>query len=150
MSNLYVPIDYSQLSEVIPEGEDILYSTLGFAQLISAMGGKIKWNTHILITKSGFAAFSRVEKYLTKKGKEKYNIIKKKKTIATFYPWHELKGSGLKTTPFTKKKVIVVLSKVNFIHYEAKIDKNFESSNSFNQRSKEFGTFCQKLWEERR
>lgn len=145
MSNLYVPIDYSQLSEVIPEGEDILYSTLSSAQLINAMGGKTNWDTHILITKSGFAAFSRVEKYLTKKGKARYNLIKKKKKIATFYPW---KGSGLKKITFKKKKIIVVLSKVNFIHYEAKIDKNFESSNSFKQRSKEFGTFCQKLWEE--
>lgn len=27
MSNLYVPIDYSQLFKVIPEGEDILYYT---------------------------------------------------------------------------------------------------------------------------
>ncbi|MFX1234140.1 MAG: zinc ribbon domain-containing protein [Promethearchaeota archaeon] len=56
--NFYVPIDFSEVREVIPIGEDIIYSAL-FSGLIQGPAGPVTqtqtFQSHILFTKNGIA-----------------------------------------------------------------------------------------------
>ena len=56
MAELYVPINTSDVWKVIPQGEDIIYSTLAKVEIVT-MGGKLshKYETHLLITSNGIA-----------------------------------------------------------------------------------------------
>jgi len=133
MSNIHVPID-SNLSEVIPKGEDILYSVDCRAEL-KGRGKKANWKTPILVTKSGFASFTRMEKYLTNTGKTKYNLRKKNLgMIITFTPWVELGlGASVKKTPFTKNRIVHVITNFRWLHY-------------VDIRKTKLGDFCRNLW----
>ena len=51
ISNFYVPVNYSNLKEIISENDEILYSTL--CKVKREIGYKFK--SHLLITKEGFA-----------------------------------------------------------------------------------------------
>ncbi len=59
MSNIYVPIDYSEVSGVIPGGEDILYSTLCHIKERGGFAGstayKKTYNSHMVLTNNGIA-----------------------------------------------------------------------------------------------
>ena len=59
MSDFYVPINYSDVSSVIPQGEDIIYSTLCNAKVDRGFGyayvDVTTWVTHVLITTKGLA-----------------------------------------------------------------------------------------------
>ena len=63
MSNIYVPIDFSDLKNVIPEGQEILYSTYAEVKYTSPSENtgrglryfKGKWESHVLITAEGLA-----------------------------------------------------------------------------------------------
>ncbi|MFX1493572.1 MAG: hypothetical protein ACFFBZ_04755 [Promethearchaeota archaeon] len=54
MAEIYVPIDYSNLKEILPVGDDIIYSTLCKAYHTDA-GSLIIWKTHLLMTEKGIA-----------------------------------------------------------------------------------------------
>lgn len=133
MTNIHVPID-SNLSVVIPQGEDILYSVNCEAEL-KGMGKNPKWKTQVLITKSGFASFTRMEKIVTETGKTKFKIRKKSLGMqATFTSWVELGlGASVKKTPFTKNRIIHVLSNLRWIHY-------------VDEYGTKAGDFCRNLW----
>jgi len=56
MSDIYVPIDYSDIKNKIPPGEDIIYSTLCKGQTSQNLGTKTKrwtWISHVLMTPNG-------------------------------------------------------------------------------------------------
>ncbi|MFX0005931.1 MAG: hypothetical protein ACFFA7_12420 [Promethearchaeota archaeon] len=61
ISDIYVPIDFSDLKSVIPPGEDIIYSTLckGRATVMSKWDARknitTTWVTHVLFTENGVA-----------------------------------------------------------------------------------------------
>lgn len=56
-ANFFVPIDYSDVREVIPPGEDIIYSTLFYVWGASVQYAGTKYqsfNSHVLFTEKGF------------------------------------------------------------------------------------------------
>lgn len=58
MSNIYVPIDYSEVANEIPEGEDILYSTLCHTTERGGSGPtryKKNYTSHVVLTTNGIA-----------------------------------------------------------------------------------------------
>lgn len=151
MSQIHVPIDISNLSGVIPPGDDILYSTLCTVEYIKILpGDRAQWESHLLITRSGFAAFTLIEKETKDKGEIKYTISKKGPFIPEFVKWEDLRGAALKKVPFTKDIFSHVLTNKQFVTYKVKFDEKFESKQHFKQRSNEFGGFCRILWEKRR
>ncbi|MBA7657324.1 hypothetical protein ES703_65261 [subsurface metagenome] len=73
MSNIYIPIDYSDVASIIPEGEDILYSTLCHVKERGGVGPtryKKTYNSHVVLTTNGIAF--EVKRKL---GKTRYNYI---------------------------------------------------------------------------
>lgn len=133
MSNIHVPPDKYILG-VIPQGEDILYSVDCRAEL-KGRGKKAKWKTQVLVTKSGFASFTRMEKNITATEKTKYKLRKKYLGMeATFTPWVELGlGVSVKKNPFTKNRIIHVLSNFRWLHY-------------VDIKKTKLGDFCRNLW----
>ena len=118
MSNFYVPIDYSNLKEVIPEGEDIVYSSLVTIKGSSYSGrgmSTTSYTSHLLMTTGGIA----------------FTIPKKFKTPELVYkPWDFV---NTRETRIGK----ISLSSTNTIHLTR--DKNLESNESFKKRKKDFG-----------
>jgi len=137
MSDIYIPIDYTNLKEVIPLGQEIVYST--FAE-IDLRGGntytgrgisqiRSKWQTHVLFTKEGLAIF------LDRK------FINKKEFIPVYYPYYN--------TGFLLKKLVIsadfkepfrggiTIGGVTMTLSLIKHSK-FETKSSFKARSKEF------------
>lgn len=58
MSDIYLPIDYSDVKNVIPPGEDIIYSTLCRGEVVDMTSTHMKktsWPTHLLMTNKGIA-----------------------------------------------------------------------------------------------
>jgi len=116
LAEIYVPIDYSYIRKVIPQGEDILYSTMckmiideGFGPAYTKL---TTWNTHVLMTKSGFAM----------------NIPNKKQvTERKFIPWYEIKNLWPSGIRWGLRK-----------HLDFIRDPNFETIKSFKKRRWEF------------
>lgn len=139
MSNILIPINSSSLSELIPEGDDILYSTLCS---VKALAGNvtIKWQTHVLATKSGFASQTKLEPKKEKGKFIKYRARKKKEGLITqFLPWEEFGTDINKPPSFAKNRVIHTLNadagvlKRIYVNYK-------------DIKGKEFGHFCRDLW----
>ncbi|MFX1376932.1 MAG: hypothetical protein ACFFA0_14095 [Promethearchaeota archaeon] len=86
MSELYVPIDHSNVKDAIPEGEDIIYSTL--CKVMRNIYGKNKkytWISHVLMTPNGFAYTEP-------------NFIQKHMPPQAYYiPWYEIRNIGNRT-----------------------------------------------------
>ncbi|MBN1214325.1 MAG: hypothetical protein JXA99_02675 [Candidatus Lokiarchaeota archaeon] len=59
MPDIYIPINYSNLFKLIPEGEDIIYSTLCEVKLFLGTY-KHTWKSHVLITPN-YVAFTHPE-----------------------------------------------------------------------------------------
>ena len=103
MSRLSIPIESTNLTDVIPEGDSIIYSTDLKADLFALrpyVSGSTftsgKWQTHFLISESGIAYFSKIEKVITDKGKEKIRIRSKAEgLIPVFFSWKEIEHPGL-------------------------------------------------------
>ncbi len=127
MAEIYVPIDYSNLSEVIPEEDDILYSTLSKVTRIVWCGTQ-KWKSHIIITKSGFAM----------------TLPTKRKIGLTFNPWNTVHEIKLKS--FNKCVFKFGASYINALEFKVIRNSNFESKNSLKQRANKFGSYCKQLW----
>jgi hypothetical protein len=138
MSKIFVPIDSSNLSELIPEGDDVIYS--GYCNVrIVAGKAKIKWKSHVLATKSGFAAFTNIAPSKDKGKYIRYKERKKKEgMIAQFIPWEEF-GTDINMPPFSKNAASYTLnrdaSKFKRIYVVHK-DPNYKG----------FGHFCRDLW----
>jgi len=134
MSNIHIPIEETNLLEVVPEGEEILYSVNCRAEFIRR-GKNKKWLTPVLVTKTGFASFTRLKKFFNENGEIEYVLRDKKQgLIPTFTPWVDL-GLGIskKKTPFVKNRIVHVISNFKWLHY---IDL---------QKTK-LGDFCRDLW----
>ena len=86
MSELYVPIDHSNVKDEIPEGEDIIYSTL--CKVMRNIYGKNKkytWISHVMMTPNGFAYIEP-------------NFIQKNMPPQAYYiPWYEIRNIGNRT-----------------------------------------------------
>ncbi len=109
MTDIYVPIDYTNLNSVIPPGEDIIYSTLcKVTQTLVA--GELKWESHVLMTTKGFA----------------YSKTRGRKSLKGIYvDWYKKRVTRTKiTTPLMQFKI--------------KRDPNYESSGAFYTRSQNF------------
>jgi len=131
MSQLYVPIDYTGLAEVIPAGDDILYSTLARGNILGvSVKQKRKHKAHVLVTQNGFAAT---------------NSLRKKELKFDYYPWTDGKFFK-KRRSFSKKRVVVFYRTAGQIQYQAVLDPQFEDKASFVQRKKVFGAFCKDLY----
>lgn len=116
MAEIYVPIDSSGIRKVIPEGEDILYSTMCKMIVDKGMGAAYTnlttWTTHVLMTQSGFAM----------------NIPNKKQaTERKFIPWYEIKNLWPTGIWWGLRK-----------HLDFIRDPNFETKMNFKKRRWEF------------
>jgi acyl-CoA-binding protein len=91
----FIPIDYSNLKDVIPPGEDILYSTLCVAETVSGINTplvkdykKHTWKTHVLLTENGIAfTYPRDINYKKKELKNNPNLQDNH-----FIPWENTLG----------------------------------------------------------
>ncbi len=64
MSDLFIPINFSNLSKLIPEGEEIIYSTLCEVKFF-LLKKKYVWKSHVLFTPN-YVAFTHPEMKLFK------------------------------------------------------------------------------------
>lgn len=121
MAEIYVPIDYSNVKDIIPLGEDVIYSTLSNALYV---GDKPWWNwkTHLLITEKGIA-FS----VPAKKKKDPPQLIYTDLTCIT-----SLLKDGLIVDP--SKKYFAMRA----LFLNVKSDPQFESKEEFLKRKNEF------------
>ncbi|MFX0042629.1 MAG: hypothetical protein ACFE8L_06940 [Candidatus Hodarchaeota archaeon] len=135
MSDIYVPIDITEARKVIPEGEDIFYSTLTKAYYVirQAAAGRattITFSSHVLFTERGFA----------------YSYPKNDDEMLLFYrPLNQIYGVRgkrfrLKVGLGKKMSLMYIYGKEKFQNYyfELKRDPSFESKEKFKERSAEF------------
>ncbi len=120
ISNLYVPINYSEISKSVPEDDEILYSTLCHAKSTNQ-----NWESHILITKLGIAYSAPTENDQEK---------------ITFINWLNVHKNLL--NEFKAKKI-----KITGIWFSAIRDEKHETEKVFKSRVKEFGKFCKNLFQ---
>jgi len=123
MSDIYVPIDYSDIKNKIPPGEDIIYSTLCKGQTSQNLGTKTKrwtWISHVLMTPNGLVyTFPDVRK-------------KKAPPLQIYDTWENIKsivsvgkfGTGFVLSRGTDFKLVR--------------GEDFETKEKFKERSKEF------------
>ena len=123
ISDIYVPIDFSDVKSKIPPGEDIIYSTLCKGTASQTIGNKSimwTWISHVLMTPNGLA--------YTLPDKTK----KKAPPIQVYSPWEEIfaivsagkLGTGITLSKYTSFKLIR--------------EEHFETKEKFKERSKEF------------
>ena len=117
MTDIYVPIDYSNLRAVIPPGEDIIYSTLCLAKIKSSRGiGYVeytttKWKTHVLMTPKGFA------------------YIDGRNSFAYYDDWYNVWA-------ITKRRIMY--QKGGGLYFIVKPDVSYETYAAFRERLKNF------------
>lgn len=128
MANLYVPIDYSNVSEIVPEGDDILYSTL-CKYIKAVVGGTVKVKVHAVVTQSGIA-FCALKR-------------KKKKIYIEFIEWDQL----TEVKSFMGKTVLKWgWSNYKRIRIDVLRDPELESKESFLGRKNKFMMICKEAW----
>jgi len=112
MSDIYIPIDYSNAREKIPSGEDIIYSTL-MKVSSGTPAYKRKWISHVLMTTKGIV----------------YTMPQRKNTTVGIY--HSWKGIyGIFRKQF----------QIGGTYFKLVRDPNSESKESFKMRSKVFAS----------
>jgi len=122
MSNIYIPIDFSEVASVIPAGEDILYSTLCH---VKERGGsapnyyKKTYNSHAVLTTNGIAF--EVKRKLSK-------------TRCLYFPYIEENFSSVSFSPKNKFFAGIGVS----YSFQLKHSKDFESKEQFNERKQIF------------
>lgn len=127
MSDIYVPIDISDIKSVIPPGEDIVYSTMCKCAAVVSVGigarksRRTKWVSHVLLTTNGVAYTQP-------------NLFKKRKpSEQKFLPWTEFDaivnlgryGSGFSIVNPPRT-------------FKLTREENYETKEKFAERSKEF------------
>ncbi|UCC19314.1 MAG: hypothetical protein JSV62_14610 [Promethearchaeota archaeon] len=126
MSDIYVPIDFSDLKSVIPPGEDIIYSTLARGETpigTTITGSKVKYVkyiSHILMTPNGVAYTVPTKK------------PKKEPPVKRYTPWGEIHGIASAGKLGTGFSISLTLP------FKLVREENFETKESFEKRSKEF------------
>ncbi|MCK4286033.1 MAG: hypothetical protein KAX18_07510 [Candidatus Lokiarchaeota archaeon] len=143
MSKILAPIDSSNLSELIPEGDDIKFSTQCDvrARQGTTIGSTIaKWKSFVLATASGIALQNRLELNQYKDKHLRYKVRKKKMgLVAEFVPWEEFGTDINKGPPFGRNRIVLVINakygvtKRFYIIFKDRIGYGF-------------GHFCRDLW----
>jgi len=121
MSDIYVPIEFSEVTSVIPAGEDVVYSTLCHIKERGGLGPthyKKTYNSHVVFTTNGIA----------------FEIKRKVSKTRCYY------------TPYIDKMFLVRIKPNNKFNtgigvlysFQLKHSKDFESKEQFNQRSQLF------------
>ena len=62
MGEIYVPIEYSEVINIVPPGEEILYSTMCKMTYLSPSGSISRWISHVLLTEGGLACTNAKDK----------------------------------------------------------------------------------------
>ncbi len=122
MSGIYVPIDYSDIKNVIPPGEDIIYSTLCIGFTLQSLGTKTKtyrWASHVLMTPNGVA----------------YTFPDMTKRKA---PPKQVYSSWDKFDTIVSKGKSSVGINARFVEFRLVREENYESKEKFKDRLKEF------------
>ncbi|MFX1382093.1 MAG: hypothetical protein ACFFBP_06570 [Promethearchaeota archaeon] len=115
---IYVPLDVSNLREIIPEGEDIIYST--FCKGYNYIGGtEYRWLSHVLITEN-YVAFQEPDYYSRK------SPLKNK-----YVYWDEIQ----KVKKLGKLAGFMI---DKHFGYTITRDERFETKEQFKKRLKEF------------
>ncbi len=116
-SGIYFPINYTEVSSVVPKEDDIIYSTK--AKGLHESGNTIyKWESHLLITTGGIA----------------YTRPYKKQNESYFIPWEQV--DMLNSITKTKKKIIP--SKHRGFSLSIVRDKKYETKEKFAERIQNF------------
>ncbi|MHA1241986.1 MAG: hypothetical protein ACTSQU_14565 [Promethearchaeota archaeon] len=137
MSEIYYPIDSTNLKNIIPIGQDIIYSTLckGFAK--ESEEKKYRWKSHVLMTNEGVAFLIPLKVNYTKKElKDKTNL-----RVNFFRPWANI--FIIKGQPLVG---ITVGFAVPWMYNQTRLrcefilerDNNYESKQLFKQRLEPF------------
>ena len=121
ISNLYIPIDFSNLPSVIPQGGNILYSTLCYAE--KTQPEKKEWNCHFLISDLGIGFTGPIE-----------DAEKELK----FFTWIDLHQGY---NQFRNKKIYIDSTWFTAINFQES-----EPSKEFKNRAKRFGSFCEHMF----
>ena len=127
-SNFYVPINYTNLSETVPDGDDILYSTLCAVQVLQRFARVHTYIAHILLTKHGFAMTSS---------------LRDKDLVLTYIPWHD--SYVWKEVDFKPENMTMKGEDYNYMYYPVR-DTQYEALESYQARSRDFGFFIRDFW----
>jgi len=125
MAEIYVPINYSNVKDIIPVGEDITYSTL--CKAIQDEAGSLKfWKTHLLMTEKGIA--------FTKPGKKKKDPPK-----LIYVDWTRV-TFVFKDGFYIDMSKNYPMSKYDFerVQIRIKSDRTYETKDKFKKRLEEF------------
>jgi hypothetical protein len=120
-NKIFVPIDFSNVGEAIPPGEDIIYSAFCSVQRSGVERGGYQsenFQTHVLITKNGIAYQEPIG-----------GLIK-----SNYIPWHELANVGMGQIVFNKGKG----TKIKTYNCTMTPVSKFESLQDFEMRSRKF------------
>ncbi|MFX0001193.1 MAG: tetratricopeptide repeat protein [Candidatus Hermodarchaeota archaeon] len=127
MSEIHIPLYYSNLQNFIPEGEDVIYSAFYKVSFKESISDPFKinkmWDTHVLFTKKGFYYGEYQRKMLPNVKYVSWSMVKKitKKTIKLSRPGYKLKITR---------------------------ELNFESRRTYKTRMREFLSKIQPIMEE--
>ena len=142
MSNIIVPIDVSNLSEAIPEGEDVIYSCFCRVAFFFKAGNDNKgWDSHFLATKNGIAINLSLNENLAlpERAKRKYN---KKMSLPQYIKWCDMKPHIITSkTPILKKKIQIATTKFQWLDIGLSFDKKYETKAEFKERKKNYVSY---------
>ncbi|MFX1375432.1 MAG: hypothetical protein ACFFA0_06450 [Promethearchaeota archaeon] len=117
ISNIYVPIEYSNLKSIIPPEENTIYSTLATASTATSSKYIKKWDTHVLFTNKGIA-------FMAMNKKKNSNEVE-----PIYIPLYDLAVTGVLGAP---------LRAPPYCHLALKRHPDFETKDVFKQRAKAF------------
>ncbi|MFX1275513.1 MAG: hypothetical protein ACFFBP_06560 [Promethearchaeota archaeon] len=119
MSNIYLPINASDVKDVIPIGEDIIYSTLALGY--EYLGNReARWSTQLLITPNGIAFKVRSDSGL----------------VNRYYYWHEIQ-TIINYGKFGPA-IFVYKRKLSNLSVALARNENIETKEEFKERLGEF------------
>jgi hypothetical protein len=116
--NFGVPLDYSEVREVIPVGEDIIHSSL-FSVFTHGLAGPFhemsqRFNSHVLFTTNGIAF-----------QEPKHGVMK-----SVYKPWYDVDGIRI--------GLMMIKEGTKMYAFTMIPDTNYETSNDFNMRTSRF------------
>ena len=134
ISNIYIPIEYSNLPKIISEDDEILYSTLCNAEWQTG-SLKASYKTHLIVTKKGIAYTAPLEYEGKKQTKDFFETNKE----LNFFTWAKIYEYTY--SKFKKNKIYF-----NRTWFKVIRNEKYESEVDFKSRENEFGPFCEKLF----
>lgn len=126
MADIYIPIDSSPAKNIIPPGEDIIYSTKCQIKSSGGVGSPAfkyptkKWISHVLLTNKGLAYINHVNRCI-------------------YFDWVQVRG-------IRKKKIEIFLG----LDLTLKRDPQFETEEGFEKRKEEFANKIKPIMDARK